>query len=49
MHNNVLNYVYVYFNQYIIRQQTEIQNILGQMLAIIHQVYSVLNFPRCQY
>jgi hypothetical protein len=44
--HNVQNYVYVYFNLYIIKQQTEIKKILGQMVAIIHQVYSVLNFPR---
>jgi hypothetical protein len=45
--HNVQNYVYVYFNLYIIRQQTEIQKILGQIVAIIHQIYSVRNFPRC--
>jgi len=45
--HNVQNYVYVYFNPYIIRQQTEIQKILGQIVAIIHQVYSVRNFSRC--
>jgi len=44
--HNVQIYVYAYFNLYIIRQQTEIQKIMCQMVAIIHQFYSVLNFPR---
>ena len=43
--HDVQNYVYVYFNLYIIRQQTEIQKILCQMVTIVHHVYSVLNVP----